>query len=81
MLNRLKEITLFRVKFSLNIRGVSYFILLHCFFSFPSLYLGQTGPCALVSSNLQFMKNVEPFKMELVIVLVLERQGGKIQLE
>ena len=27
------------------------------------------------------MKNVEPFKMEVVIVLVLERQGGKIQLE
>ena len=32
MLNRLKEITLFKVKFPLNIRGVSYIILLHCFF-------------------------------------------------
>ena len=33
MLNRLKEITLFKEKFPLNIRGVSYIILLHCFFS------------------------------------------------
>ena len=32
MLNRLKEITLFKVKFPLNTRGVSYIILLHCFF-------------------------------------------------
>ena len=34
MLNRLKEITLFKVKFPLNIGGVSYIILLHCLF-FP----------------------------------------------
>ena len=33
MLKRLKEIILFEVKFPLNIRGVSYIILLHCFFS------------------------------------------------
>ena len=32
MLNRLKEITLFKVKFPLNIRGVSYIILLRFFF-------------------------------------------------
>ena len=32
MLNRLKEIALFKVKFPLNTRGVSYIILLHCFF-------------------------------------------------
>ena len=32
MLKRIKEITLFKVKFPLNIRGVSYIILLHCFF-------------------------------------------------
>ena len=37
MLNRLKEITLFKVKFPLNIRGVSYIILLHCFF-FPPVW-------------------------------------------
>ena len=30
MLNRLKEITLFKIKFPLNARGVSYIILLHC---------------------------------------------------
>ena len=47
----------------------------------PLLCSDNTGPCALVSNNLQFMKNVEPLKMEVVIVLVLERQGGKIQLE
>ena len=32
MLNRLKEVTLFKVKFPLNTRGVSYIILLHCLF-------------------------------------------------
>ena len=33
MLNRLKEITLFKIKFPLNTRGVSYIILLHSFLS------------------------------------------------
>ena len=32
--------------------------------------LRLTGPCPLVSSNLQFMNDVHPFKMKLVLTLV-----------
>ena len=34
------------------------------------VYLRQPGPCPLVSSNLHFMNDVEPFKMKVVVTLV-----------